>query len=198
MPKVLLTAFEPYDRWTTNASWLALMQLTRERPSSENVTTRLLPVDFATMKSRLAEELQRGYDIVLHMGQSPGSTRVQLEAIGINVAGHNGQSPDDFTDLSDQGPVAYRSQLPLGAWAAKIREAGIPAQVSYYAGTFLCNATLYWTHHLAEQLKLPLQAAFIHVPLDISQVVEESHPHASMPTEYCAAAVRIILEQLGV
>ena len=32
MKKVLVTAFEPYDRWKTNASWLALVHLTQDLP----------------------------------------------------------------------------------------------------------------------------------------------------------------------
>ena len=50
MPRVLLTAFEPYDRWKANASWLALVQLTQHLPDEPQITTRLYPVDFAEMK----------------------------------------------------------------------------------------------------------------------------------------------------
>ena len=32
MPSVLITAFEPYDRWRANSSWLTLVQLTQDLP----------------------------------------------------------------------------------------------------------------------------------------------------------------------
>ncbi len=196
MTSVLLTAFEPYDRWTTNASWLALVELAQTLPSEPTVTTRLYPVDFATVKQRLAKDLAANYDFALHLGQAPGSSRVQLEAIGINVGGSSHQSPDQYLPLSDDGPAAYRSPLPLAGWAVKLRTAGVPAQVSYHAGTYLCNATLYWTHYLIERLSVKTQAAFIHLPLDISQVVCEPHGMPSLPTSLATKALRLILEEL--
>ena len=116
MSNVLLTAFEPYDRWPTNASWLALVELTRELPREPTITTRLYPVDFAEVKQRLVKDLAGNYDFAIHLGQAPGSSRVQLEAIGINVGGSSHQSPDQYLPLADDGPMAYRSPLawPIG------------------------------------------------------------------------------------
>jgi pyroglutamyl-peptidase len=196
MPRVLLTAFEPYDRWKANASWLALVQLTQNLPEAPDITTRLYPVDFSVMKDRLAADLTGNYDYALHLGQAPGSSRVQLEAIGLNIGGSSSQSPDQYRPLTDNGPVAYRTALPLGNWAVKLRRAGVPAQVSFYAGAYLCNATLYWSHFLVEQLALKTQIAFIHVPLDVSQVVNEPHGTASLPSSISAQAVRLILDEL--
>jgi len=34
MTRVLITAFEPFDRWSENSSWLALVELTRSLPES--------------------------------------------------------------------------------------------------------------------------------------------------------------------
>ncbi|HTQ39828.1 MAG TPA: pyroglutamyl-peptidase I [Pirellulales bacterium] len=197
MPRVLLTAFEPYDRWKANASWLALVHLTQSLPEEPQITTRLYPVDFSEMKDRLAADLSSNFDYALHLGQAPGSSRIQLEAIGLNIGGSSSQSPDQFRTLTDDGPVAYRSELPLADWAVKLRRAGIPTQVSYYAGTYLCNATLYWSHYLAERMSLSTLAAFIHVPLDISQVVNEPHGTAALPVAVSANAVRLILEELA-
>ena len=121
MTSVLITAFEPYDRWIANSSWLALMRLTQDLPSEPSVTTRLYPVDFAAVKERLAGDLQSNFDYALHLGQAPGAAAIHLEAIGINVGGHSRQSPDDFRPLIDGGPAAYRSPLPLGEWANQLR-----------------------------------------------------------------------------
>src|SRR4051812_23956974 len=160
MPRVLVTAFEPYDRWKANASWLALVQLTQDLPDEPQLTTRLYPVDFSEMKARLQADLSARYDYVLHLGQAPGSSRIQLEAIGLNIGGSSSQSPDQYRPLVDDGPVAYRTILPLADWAVKLRRAGIPAQVSYHAGSYLCNATLYWSHYLAAQLAVNTPSAF--------------------------------------
>ena len=197
MPTVLLTAFEPYDRWGANSSWLALVHLTHNLPGKPPVTTRLYPVDFADMQRRLSEDLQANYDVALHLGQAPGSTRVRLESIGLNIGGSSKQPPEEYARLVDDGPVAYRSELPLAEWARKIQQAGIPAQISYHAGTFLCNATLYMSHYIAERQGLRTRSAFIHLPLDTSQVVGESQDWPSLPASMSAAAIGAILEELA-
>jgi pyroglutamyl-peptidase len=197
MSTVLVTAFDSYDCWTQNSSWLTLIELTRNLPDRPAVTTRRYPVDFQGMRDRLAADLEVNYDYAIHLGQSPGRGRIDLEAIGLNVAGADGQMPDEFERLVDDGPVAYRTDLPLADWAAKIRRAGIPCRVSYHAGAFLCNATLYLSHFLAQQKALTTRAVFVHLPLDVSQTLGERKDYASMPAATMAAAIRLILEELA-
>jgi pyroglutamyl-peptidase len=195
--RVLLTAFGPYDQWEQNASWLALVRLTQQMPTRPAVTTRRYPVDFDAMRQMLARDLESPYDVALHLGQAPGSAALHLETTGLNIAGASDERPENFRPLLEGGPVAYRSELPLAAWAAKLRAAGIPAQVSHHAGTYLCNATLYWSQHLIAERGLPTRAAFIHVPLDVSQVVAQARELPSLPTETVVAGLRLILAELA-
>jgi pyroglutamyl-peptidase len=197
MSSLLITAFEPYDVWATNASWLALIEFTRELPESPTITTRLYPVDFAAMKKRLAADLSANYDYALHLGQAPGAARIRLEAVGLNVAGAAGQPPEQFEPLAHDGPLAYRSGLPVGDWALKLRAAGIPAQVSYHAGTYLCNGMLYYSCYLAERLGLRTRAAFVHVPLDPSQTLGHTQDLAALPAAVTAEALRIMVGELA-
>jgi pyroglutamyl-peptidase len=196
MKRVLLTAFEPYDRWPENASWLVMKQLTADLPNSVALITRRYPVDFASVRRRLAEDLETGFDYAIHLGQHPRSAVIQLEQIAVNTACDR-TKPESFASLEPDGPVAYRSPLPLVDWAAMLRSVGIPTRVSHHAGTYLCNAALYWSCHLAQQLRLTTQSGFIHLPLDTSQIVGESGDTPSLPVELSAAAVRMILEQLA-
>lgn len=196
MATVLMTAFEPYDRWKANSSWLTLVELTRQLPQRPKLTTRLYPVDFAVARDRLQKDLAAGYDFVLHLGQAPGASRMRLEAIGLNVAGRSHLSPDDFRPLITDGPVAYRSALPLPHWAQKLRAAGIPAQVSYHAGEYLCNALLYLTHYFADRQGLTTRAAFIHLPLAPSQVLGDRDEIPTFPTSMGASGLRLILDEL--
>lgn len=196
MTSVLVTAFGPYDRWTSNSSWQALVELTRELPPEPRIVTRLYPVDFEQVRSRLESDLAGDYDYAIHLGQAPGIGRIHLEAVGINIGGHSSLLPDQFQPLVEEGPVAFRSSLPLSAWAAKLREAGIPAQVSYHAGTYLCNAVLYLTHYSIAQRGLRTKAGFIHLPLCPEQVLEDRHDYATLPTTTVAQGLRLILEQL--
>ena len=196
MTTVLITAFEPYDRWEQNSSWLALLELTKALPTGLKVVTRLYPVDFEKARGRLREDLAANYDYALLVGQAPGSSRIHLEQIGVNVGGNSKQLPDQFCPIVDDGPVAYRSALPLGDWAGKVRELGIPCQVSYNAGTYLCNAVLYLAHYFAEREQLHTRAAFIHLPLAPVQILGERQDLPTLPSETCAAGIQAILREL--
>jgi pyroglutamyl-peptidase len=196
MPRIFITAFEPYGGWEANSSWLALVEFTRKLASSDDVTTRLYPVDFTEVKERLQSDLAQSFDYALHLGQAPGASCVQLEAIGLNIGGHSSQRSEEFSPLVEDGPVAYRSSLPLAEWSAALRSEGIPATVSYHAGAYLCNATLYLTHYYAERLRTETQAAFIHLPLAYSQTAQAEEMLPAMPPGMAAQALRLIVERL--
>ena len=53
MPRVLVTAFGPYGGWQENASWLAIVELTRNLPSHPEITTRLLRKAYVPVRSSL-------------------------------------------------------------------------------------------------------------------------------------------------
>jgi pyroglutamyl-peptidase len=197
VPSILITAFEPYDRWTENASWLALVELTRDLPAGPKIITRRYPVDFDAAAGRLREDLAANYDFALHVGQAPGLGRIHLEAIGVNVRGEPSQTPDQYQPLVAGGPTAYASAMPLADWAAKIRQLGIPCQVSFHAGTYLCNALLYLTHHIARHERLKTRAAFVHVPLAPVQILDQRQDTASLPSSSCAQALRLICDELS-
>lgn len=196
--RILLTAFEPYDEWTENSSWLAMMALLNEfsRSSQLELVTRRYPVDLTQLQQRLVKDLQQPYDAILHLGQSPGSTCIKLEAIALNVAGLIEEEGRQLPALVNSGPIAYHSQMPLGSWADQLREHRIPAVVSYHAGTFLCNATLYLTHHHLSSADDPPQIGFVHLPLATEQVVDLPRMRPSLPTSTLAKAIRLLIEDL--
>lgn len=203
MPRILLTAFGPYDDWSENASWLAMQSLLRDLHAeadgleSLQLTTRLYPVDFGQLRERLPSDLAEGFDAAVHLGQAPGVGRIELEAFGINVGRERDAGPSDAFPLAADGPAAYRSRLPLEDWAHHLCSQGIPAAVSYHAGEYLCNAVLYLTHYFAEQNGMATDATFLHLPLDTSQVLATTGDRASLPAEESARAVRLLLEDLS-
>lgn len=189
MPRILLTAFEPYDRWPENSSWLALTDLTRWYDGSLEVTTRRYPVDLTRMSELLRKDLQPNYDLAIHLGQSPGSTSMRLEAVGLNVRSNG--SP-----LIPSAPEAYRCPLDLSACYDSLIEAGIPSEISHHAGTYLCNAALYLSQHYSRSLALVTQSLFVHIPLAPGQAAKDSARPASMSTPMASAAVAIVIQQL--
>ena len=130
MTRILITAFEPYDRWPANSSWLALTDLTRWYDGDAEITTRRYPVDLSRMSENLRKDLQSNFDFAIHLGQAPGSTLIKLESVGLNVRSNG--SP-----LISDAPEAYRSGLPLESCHRGLIAAGIPSEISHHAGTYL-------------------------------------------------------------
>ncbi|MFM8174880.1 MAG: pyroglutamyl-peptidase I [Pirellulaceae bacterium] len=194
--RILLTAFEPYDQWSSNSSWETIVELLRVRGTIPNVITRRYPVSLTRFQERLEIDLARGFDSIIHLGQAPGISQIHLEAIAVNVAGVTEAEGADFGDLVVGGPVGYRSKFPLGVWASYLRQSGIPARVSYHAGTYLCNAALYLSHHWLETHGKAGRVAFIHLPLSDQQVRESGRSLASMPLDTMVKAVGLLLDRM--
>jgi pyroglutamyl-peptidase len=197
MLSILITAFEPYDIWTENSSWLTLVEYSKSLPSSVKIVTRRYPVNFQMVRERLARDLADNFDYAIHLGQAPGSAAIRLEAFGINVGGSSKDSHETLQPLISDGPSAYRSTLPLANWARMLRESGVPAGVSYHAGTYLCNAVLYLSHHFAKQQRLKTQTTFLHLPLDITQVCGSHKEMPALPTRLCADGLQLIVSDLA-
>ncbi|MDG2381964.1 MAG: pyroglutamyl-peptidase I [Pirellulaceae bacterium] len=197
MSQVLVTAFESYDSWKANSSWLTLVELTKNLPERPHLTTRRYPVDYEPMQQQLRKDLQLGFDYILHLGQSPGSCSIQLETIGLNQATQRSGTQNGCAPVTEDGPMAYRSQLPAEELCRLLNQAGIPSRVSTHAGTYLCNAALYYSHHIIATKQLKTQAIFLHLPLDVTQAAEHPNEIASMPASLCAQAIRLVLEYLA-
>ncbi len=199
--RVLLTAFEPYDQWTTNSSWLALVEMLKNFPSGGSLVTRRYPVDLNALQEKLKQDLHRDFDYVLHLGQSPGASNIKLEAIAINAAGCLDERGTELDEIIPGGPVAYRSEMPLSRWSSILRANHIPATISYHAGTFLCNAILYLSHHElqlrgAKHRHSGCKVGFVHLPLTTEQVASHGHALPSLPLDTLARAVRLLVEDL--
>lgn len=191
---MLLTAFEPYDTWEQNSSWEALVTHLHHRGSIDGVTTRRYPVDLEKMQARLEKDLSSGFDAILHLGQAPGTSRVHMEAIALNVAGMTEAVGDFFGPLVPDGPVAYRTKFPLADWNLELRSAGIPCSVSFHAGTYLCNALMYLSHRWHQVRSLPCSIGFVHLPLTPEQVLHSRRDLPSMPREQSADAIGRIVD----
>jgi len=187
--RILITAFEPYDRWPANSSWLALTDLTRWYDGDAEITTRRYPVDLSRMSENLRKDLQANFDFAIHLGQAPGSTIIKLESVGLNVRSNG--SP-----LISNAPEAYRSGLLLEPCHRGLADAGIPSEISHHAGTYLCNAALYLSQHYSKSYGLRTKSVFLHIPLAPAQAAADKGSPASMSTPMASAAVAMVIQHL--
>ncbi|MDH5824269.1 pyroglutamyl-peptidase I [Luteimonas sp. RD2P54] len=195
MPTVLLTGFAPFGGEAVNPSWQAVASLQGARIAGHRVVARELPVEFGTSLRALRAAIREVVPaLVLCVGQAGGRARLSLERVAINVddariPDNAGARPVDCAVVAD-GPAAYFATLPIKAMLAALGEAGIPAEVSQSAGTYVCNHVFYGLMHALRARRV--RGGFIHIPYSPEQAAR--HPGApSMAVETVVAGLRVAL-----
>lgn len=174
MPCVLLTGFDAFGGDAVNPSWLAVQALHDVLIDGHRIVAAQLPTTFAGSGRELLKLLRMHQPaLVVCVGLAGGRSALSLERIAINIndariADNEGAQPVDVPVVKS-GPSAYFSTLPIKAMLHSLTEAGVAAEVSQTAGTFVCNHVFYvLMHALKNQHTLldmhKLRGGFMHVP----------------------------------
>jgi pyroglutamyl-peptidase len=195
--KILVTGFDAFGGEKINPSALILDML-KERTKDIDLVTCQLPTVFTKSAAVVEEAITTSNPhAVISIGQAGGSVGLRVERVALNLADsgtadNEGNRPADTT-ISPEGPVAYWSTISVKDVVKAIREAGIPASVSYSAGTFVCNHVFYTTCNFVATHRLPIKVGFIHVPYLPEQAVGKLGV-ASMSLEHMVTALQNALE----
>jgi pyroglutamyl-peptidase len=177
--RLLLTGFEPFGGETVNPSWQVARALAAAPPAGIELTTLELPVRGRISFERLLPALEAGdYDAWLGLGEAGGRPFLSVERVGINVL-IDGRGAEEQS-LVEGGPAAYFSRLPVAGIAAAIARAGVPAQVSNSAGTYICNEVTYVVQHHLASAGRDLPSGFIHLPFLPEQAANKPPATPSM------------------
>ena len=166
MPRLLITGFDPFGGEAINPAWEAVRRLP-DRIGCWQITPMQIPTVFGEASRKVLEAAQTLCpDVILCVGQAGGRKNVTPEMVGINlrhasIPDNAGSQPQD-EPVVPGGPAAYFTTLPVRDMVRAMAQSGLPAAVSYSAGAFVCNDTLYAVlHHLDGSA---VRAGFIHVP----------------------------------
>jgi pyroglutamyl-peptidase len=168
LPRILLTGFDPFGGEAVNPSWEAAQALDGRRIGGHRIVARQLPTEFVgSLRVLKAAVREVAPVILLGVGQAGGRQQLSLERVAINVQDaripdNAGAQPVDEAVIVD-GPAAYFSTLPIKAMLAALHAAGLPAEISQSAGTYVCNHIAYAMLHLAAKRR-GVRAGFIHIP----------------------------------
>ncbi|UNK50229.1 pyroglutamyl-peptidase I [Lysobacter sp. S4-A87] len=194
LPTVLLTGFAPFGGEDSNPSWDAVCALDGEQILGHRIATRCLPVEFGASLQTLRRALDETAPVLaICVGQAGGRAQIALERVAINVddariADNAGAQPIDEAVVAG-GPAAYFSDLPIKAMLSALRAAGIPAEVSQSAGTYVCNHVFYGLMHALRSVP-GVRGGFIHIPYAPAQAAR--HPGApSLPPGVVSQALRL-------
>lgn len=166
MKKLLITGFEPFGGEEINPSWEAV-KLLPDVINGYMLDKLLLPVVFgeaAECVLKRAEKIRP--DVILCVGQAGGRGAITPELVGINlryarIPDNKGNEPKD-EPITPGGQDAYFSTIPVRKIAEAIKASGIPSEVSYSAGAYVCNDVLYILLHRFEGCSI--RVGFIHIP----------------------------------
>ena len=176
MKKLLITGFEPFGGENINPSWDAVRALPDE--VGEYVLTKLsIPVVYGEAAERVIEAADELLpDAIISVGQAGGRATITPELVAINLRyaktpDNKGNEPKDEAIING-GEAAHFSTIPARKIAEAIDLIGIPSQVSYSAGTYVCNDVLYTL--LDKYKDKSVKVGFIHVPYSTEQNKEPS------------------------
>ncbi|MDE1850910.1 MAG: hypothetical protein KGH54_03920 [Candidatus Micrarchaeota archaeon] len=190
---ILLAGFGPYLEYETNLSGVIARQLNGKRIRN----ARIIGIELPT-KHRLAARMLRDAvrkenpDIIIGTGLAVKG-HVSLERVAINNFYTIGKEGESDETLEADGKMAYHSKLPLKKIRNALQKGGIPAEYSFFAGTYMCNEAFYEIMKLAQELKIR-KAGFVHIPLSHQQAISMKNPNLpSMDEKTIEKAVRMIL-----
>jgi len=122
-------------------------------------------------------------DAVICVGQAGGRSVLTPERVAINLK--EAGAPDNAgvsyagEPIDAEGPAAYFATIPVKEIVEGMRKAGVPAALSYSAGAYVCNNTMYHLLHILAKEYPHIRGGFIHVPYECNQVLERGM--ASLP-----------------
>lgn len=194
MKKVMITGFEPFNGETINPSW----EVAKYFEQSPHIYPVKLPCVFDLALTHLYKQITTIQpDIIICLGQSAGNTDISVECIAINlndasIPDNQGNQPIDHVIIQD-APLAYASTLPCKAIVQSIKNNGIPASLSYSAGTYVCNHVMYGLLHFLQQHYPECRGGFIHIPLLLEQAVHRKNA-PTMALDTLTKAITIAID----
>ncbi len=199
--KILITGFDPFGGETVNPAYEAVKLLPDTIAGAEIIKLEV-PTRFHRAGAVLEDAMQRHKpDAVICVGQAGGRAAITPEKVAINLM--DGRIPDNAgyqpvdAPIREDGETAYFTSLPVKAMVQRMRDAGIPAAVSYTAGTYVCNYLLYTLLYLIDKKYPNVRGGFIHVPYAMEQVINKPLGTPSMDLRQIARGLETAVEAVA-
>jgi len=199
--KILITGFDPFGGEKLNPAYEAV-KLLPDTIATADIIKAELPTVFGKC-AKILEGLIEKYqpNAVICVGQAGGRSGISIEKVAINfadaiIADNENQQLTDEPIIKD-GATAYFSNLPIKSMVKNIKEHGIPANISYTAGTFVCNDIMYRLLHMIEHKYPKMLGGFIHVPFDTAQTATKADGTPSMPIATIAKGLEYAIEAIN-
>ncbi|MEM0073314.1 MAG: hypothetical protein QW078_03110 [Thermoplasmatales archaeon] len=189
---ILITGFAPYSNFKRNPSGEIAELLDGTYIKGEELKGIKLEVKNSEIEGKYLDQLKEKYSLIVNTGLAPSNRSISLEKIAINwqtdIKDEEGISPSTGK-IDEKAPDAIFARMDVEKIIHSLRSAGIPSEISYFAGTFLCNKIFFMTLY-----KTDYPAGFIHLPLTPDASLDGKYP--TMDMELMIKAVEIVIQKV--
>lgn len=199
--KILITGFEPFGGESVNPAYEAV-KLLPDMAGDIQIVKMEIPTVFGEA-GKVVETgiLHHQPDAVICVGQAGRRADIGVERVAINlveasIPDNAGNQPMDVK-VQEDGDTAYFATIPVKAMVKNIKDHGIPASISYTAGTYVCNSVMYDLLYLIDRKYPSIRGGFIHVPYATEQGVGKPVGTATMELSTISKALLYALEAVA-
>ncbi len=199
--KILITGFEPFGGESVDPAYEAV-KLLPDMAGDIQIVKMEIPTVFGEA-GKVVETgiLQHQPDAVICVGQAGRRADIGVERVAINlveasIPDNAGNQPMDVK-VQENGDTAYFATIPVKAMVKNIKDHGIPASISYTAGTYVCNSVMYDLLYLIDRKYPSIRGGFIHVPYATEQGVGKPVGTATMELSTISKALLYALEAVA-
>ena len=194
---ILLTGFDPFGGESVNPSWEAVRGFNNQQIGGHTIHCLQLPTEFGKASAILTAAVQKLQpELCFCVGLAGGRALISLEKVAINFRHaricDNACMKPEHQAIDAQLPAAYFANFDFGDALARLNAAGIPAEMSYSAGAYVCNEVLFTLCQL--QILFPnVRGCFVHIPYAPEQVLNKPGS-PSMARETVEKALMVLIE----
>lgn len=200
---IVVTGYGPWAKTAVNPAAQVVESISETRWKGYRLIPMVVPVQSEGLYRLVETTLQAHRPAIwISFGVAPGATAIRAEVAGLNRRAFDVPDNDGLTldgvPIVEKGEAAYLSTFPAEDIVLHLRAAGIPAEVSYAAGTHLCNQMLYTSLNLIARQGLATICGFVHVPYTpefVAQMDSSGELPPSMSLSLMTAAAKTTIER---
>ena len=198
--KALVTGFEKWGEEPGNPTERLVSILDGKKVGDIEIHGFLLPVAFNRARKEIISKIEEiRPDIIINTGLAASRLVISIERVAVNIVDARRPDNDGIRPIDEpidpEGPFAYPSTLPTRRILERLKSNGIPAKLSYSAGTYLCNFVMYLSLRTIDKLGIRSLSGFIHVPHSPDLAAKKDKPTPSMSIDLIERAIKMALEE---
>lgn len=179
MPRILITGFGPFHTHASNPSEELVKAIALKSNEQIEIVGEILPVVFSQIEKSFAKIHDKydfkSFDAIIFCGLAASRVKVTPEKVALNWLYSKERKDNEGICFSVGKKIdnsvenALFSTFPVEELADFFNREGVSSEVSFSAGTYVCNSTFFHGLKKLKELGVPnTPCTFLHIPKDCS------------------------------